>query len=216
MSESVLTAHELRASYRGRQVLRGVRLDVAAGSLVGVVGENGAGKSTLLRVLAGRQRPDGGRVICRATLGYCSQQPVLNPDLTVHQHLRYFQLAYRLPGLDRGLELLDRFAFADRLGSRVRTLSGGTRQKLHLVLALMHSPGLLLLDEPYQGFDWETYLRFWGLADELRAQGAAVLIVSHLVVDRDRLDRIHHLADGTLHEGDTGAAAGGRGRELAR
>ncbi|MCQ4083583.1 ABC transporter ATP-binding protein [Streptomyces sp. RB6PN25] len=214
MGDTVLTAHELRASYRGRQVLRGVRFDVEAGSLVGVVGENGAGKSTLLRILAGRQRPDGGSVVRRATLGYCSQQPVLNPSLTVDQHLRYFQLAYRLPGLDRALALLDRFAFTDRLGSRVRTLSGGTRQKLHLVLALMHNPGLLLLDEPYQGFDWETYLRFWRLADELRAQGTAVLVVSHLVFDRSRLDRIHHLADGTLHEAEPEAPSSRR--ELAR
>jgi ABC-type multidrug transport system ATPase subunit len=80
----------------------------------------------------------------------------------------------------------------------VNTLSGGTQQKLNLTLALMHGPRLLLLDEPYQGFDWETYLRFWDLAAELRARGCGVLIISHLVFEQHRFDTLYQLRDGRM------------------
>ncbi|MGW4109171.1 ATP-binding cassette domain-containing protein, partial [Streptomyces sp. NPDC004976] len=84
------------------------------------------------------------------------------------------------------------------LDTPVKTLSGGTSQKLNLVLALMHDPDVVLLDEPYQGFDWETYLRFWDLAQVLKDQGRTVIIVSHLAHDTGRLDVLHHLHDGLL------------------
>ncbi len=80
----------------------------------------------------------------------------------------------------------------------ISTLSGGTKQKLNLILALMHEPAVLLLDEPYQGFDWETYLRFWELAEELRARGRAVLVISHLLFDQKRFDALYRLHDGAL------------------
>ena len=81
------------------------------------------------------------------------------------------------------------------------TLSGGTRQKLSLTLALLHEPALLLLDEPYQGFDWETYLAFWDLAGELRSAGTAILVITHLVFEQERFDRICHLTAGRIEEG---------------
>lgn len=89
-------------------------------------------------------------------------------------------------------------------GSSVRAglLSGGSRQKLNLTLALMHDPDVLLLDEPYQGFDWETYLRFWELATRLRDAGRSVLVVSHLAYDIERLDQLWRLEDGRLHHQD--------------
>lgn len=82
----------------------------------------------------------------------------------------------------------------------VGTLSGGTRQKLSLTLALLHDPVVLLLDEPYQGFDWETYLAFWDLADELREAGTATVVITHLVFEDKRFDRICHLRDGQITE----------------
>jgi ABC-2 type transport system ATP-binding protein len=94
------------------------------------------------------------------TLGYCPQDPVLNDNLTVEAHLRYFAAARRLPSLHRAGDLVRRLGYEPFLGQAAGELSGGTRQKLNLTLALAHDPGVLLLDEPYQGFDWETYLRF--------------------------------------------------------
>jgi ABC-type multidrug transport system ATPase subunit len=88
--------------------------------------------------------------------------------------------------------------FARYLGYRVEDLSGGTRQKLNLALALLHDPQLLLLDEPYSGFDWETYTRFWAMAEQRRAAGAGILIVSHLLPERDRLSRVLELRDGVI------------------
>ncbi|CAM5582240.1 hypothetical protein SGRIM128S_04018 [Streptomyces griseomycini] len=116
------------------------------------------------------------------TRGYCPQHPVLDEELTVRQHLRLFQVAYRLPGPGRALQLIDVLSAAGYLDAPVKVLSGGTLQKLNLVLALMHDPDVVLLDEPYQGFDWETYLRFWDLAQELKDRGRTVVIVSHLAL----------------------------------
>jgi ABC-2 type transport system ATP-binding protein len=80
----------------------------------------------------------------------------------------------------------------------VGSLSGGTRQKLNLALALLHDPDVVLLDEPYQGFDWNTYLRFWDLAAQLRARRKAVVIITYLVFEQDRFDLLADLAAGRL------------------
>jgi ABC-2 type transport system ATP-binding protein len=129
-------------------------------------------------------------------LGYCPQDVILNDTLTVAQHLDYFAAAYGVPNMRRADELLERLAYGQYRQATVATLSGGTRQKLNLTLALMHDPRVLLLDEPYQGFDWETYLRFWDLAAELRERGCAVLIISHLLFDQQRFDALYQLRDG--------------------
>jgi ABC-2 type transport system ATP-binding protein len=188
---SVLEARGIRKSFGRHQVLAGVDLAVAAGEMIAVVGENGSGKSTLLRILAGDLRPDRGSVVTHGQTGYCPQAVVLDDALTVDQHIRYFQAAYRIGAAGR----------ADARHQPAGTLSGGTRQKLSLTLALLHEPALLLLDEPYQGFDWETYLAFWDLAGELRAAGTAILVITHLVFEQDRFDRICHLTSGRIEEG---------------
>jgi len=198
MTETVLEARQVRKSYRGHQVLRGVDLSVRPGQLVAVVGENGAGKSTLLKILAGTLGADSGEVRLAGTLGYCPQDPVLNDNLTVAQHLRYFAAARRLPSLHRAEELVRRLGYEQSRGQVAGELSGGTRQKLNLTLALAHDPGLLLLDEPYQGFDWETYLRFWDLVADLRARRRAIVIITHLVFEQDRFDVLADLSDGRL------------------
>ncbi len=106
--------------------------------------------------------------------------------------------ARRLPSLDRAEELVAQLGYAQHRREAVGTLSGGTRQKLNLTLALMHDPGVLLLDEPYQGFDWETYLRFWGLVTDLRARRKAIVIITHLVFEQDRFDLLADLSGGRL------------------
>lgn len=175
-----------------------MHLDVPPGRVLGIVGANGAGKSTLLRILVGQLAADSGTVQCRGRVGYCPQDTVLHPALTVREHVRLFQAAYRLDSCHRVWELLERLRFSESPRSRLHALSGGTRQKLNLALGLMHDPDVLLLDEPYQGFDWETYLRFWEIARTLRASGRAVVVVSHLAYDRERLDETHRLDDGVL------------------
>lgn len=208
VSRPVLRVRDVRKSYRRSPVLRGVSLDLSPGQLVGIVGENGAGKSTLLRILVGDLAPDAGVVERRGVVGSCPQDTVLHSAFSVEQHLRFFQAAYGLDNLDRAFELLDQLNCAGYRGERLEALSGGTRQKLNLVLALIHDPQVLLLDEPYQGFDWETYLRFWDLAAVLRDRGCAVLVVSHLAYDAARLDILYRLDAGILRETEQAAPSG--------
>jgi ABC-2 type transport system ATP-binding protein len=191
---------DLHKAFRGRQVLSGIEFELQSGELFGIIGENGAGKSTLLRILAGELAADRGDIIYAGTLGYCPQKIVLNDELTVEQHLRFFQRAYRLPGLLRAHELVERLGYAQHRGIRAGLLSGGTRQKLNLTIALMHDPDVVLMDEPYQGFDWDNYLNFWDIAEELRDQGRTVLIISHIAHDIERFDRLRRLRSGQLDE----------------
>jgi ABC-type multidrug transport system ATPase subunit len=207
----VLTVRDVRKTFakgppwrrRRVQVLRGASLEVRPRELVGLVGENGSGKSTLMQIVVGLLARDGGTLSVPSRLGYCPQQPMLWDKLTVAEHFELFARAY---DLDDGKaiaardRLLDELAFGTYLGYRVEELSGGTRQKLNLALALVHEPELLLLDEPYSGFDWETYVRFWEMAETRRANGMGILIVSHLLAERDRLTRVYELHDGRCEE----------------
>jgi ABC-2 type transport system ATP-binding protein len=204
---SVLCVRGLRKSFhrglpprrRTIEVLRGVDLEIRAAELVGLVGENGSGKSTLMQIVVGLLKRDAGKVERPGKLGYCPQLPMVWEKLTVGEHFQLFGRAY---GLDEKATdcaeeaLLEELQFARYRDFRVEELSGGTRQKLNLALALMHDPELLLLDEPYSGFDWETYLKFWEMSERRRNDGMGILIVSHLLAERERLDRIYSLIDG--------------------
>jgi ABC-2 type transport system ATP-binding protein len=181
------------------EVLRGAGLEVAPGELVGLVGENGSGKSVLMQIIVGLMAREGGSVERPERLGYCPQLPLLWDKLTIAEHFELFAEAYGLGddlGRRRRDQALEELGFAKYLDYRVEELSGGTRQKLNLALALLHEPQLLLLDEPYAGFDWETYLRFWEMAERRRASGMGILVVSHLLAERERLTRTYELRDG--------------------
>jgi ABC-2 type transport system ATP-binding protein len=206
-ARSVLAVHEVSKAFHGGppwrrrrvQVLRDASLEVRAGELVGLVGENGSGKSTLMQIVVGLLARDGGRVDRPERLGYCPQHPLLWDKLTVEEHFELFATAYGMSerdGRSAAADLLEELQFDHYADYRVEELSGGTRQKLNLALALMHEPQLLLLDEPYAGFDWETYLRFWEMSERRRASGMGILIVSHLLAERERLTRIYELRDG--------------------
>jgi ABC-2 type transport system ATP-binding protein len=186
---------------RAIPVLRGASLEVGAGELVGLVGENGSGKSTLMQIVVGLLKRDGGTIERPARLGYCPQLPMLWDKLTVDEHFALFARAYGLAPerAARSVDaLLSELDFAKYRGYRIEELSGGTRQKLNLALSLMHEPELLLLDEPYSGFDWETYLRFWEMSERRRDAGMGILIVSHLLAERERLDRMYELCKGRI------------------
>jgi len=197
-----LVAKDIAKAYRARDVLRGVSFEARRGEILGLVGENGAGKSTLMRILVGLVKADAGTVRLAGRIGYCDQVPQLFPDLTVAEHFTYFARAYSIAGdADwRAVrdELVAHFNFAKDTNARAGELSGGTQQKLHLSLALMHRPDVLVLDEPYLAFDWDTYLRFWSYAEARRATGTAVVVVTHIAHDRARLTRVLELREGLL------------------
>jgi len=152
-----------------------------------------------MQIIVGLLARDGGTVSIAGTTGYCPQQPLLWEKLTVREHFTIFAEAYRMTAARAESArdaLLTELAFGRYVDDLAQDLSGGTRQKLNLALALMHEPRLLLLDEPYSGFDWETYLRFWEMAERRRCEGMGILIVSHLLAERERLTRIYEIRDG--------------------
>lgn len=188
---------------RRSEVLKGASLEVRRGELVGLVGENGSGKSTLMKIVVGLLERDAGTIELDGKLGYCPQIPLLWEKLTVAEHFELFARAYELDTerAERATNgLLAELQFERYRDFRIEDLSGGTRQKLNLALALMHEPDLLLLDEPYSGFDWETYLRFWEMSERRRDAGMGILIVSHFLSERERLDRVYELRDGRCEE----------------
>jgi len=215
-AEVVLDADGLEKTYSSVlpwepdvSVLTGASLELRAGEVVGIVGENGSGKSTLMQCLVGALDPDSGTVSRPGGVGWCPQDDRLYDRLTVDETFRLFGEAHDMTdaeiadAADRLTDRLDFERFRDR---RVDRLSGGNRRKLTLSVSLMHDPDVLLLDEPYTGFDWETYLAFWDLAEDLSEQGTAVAVISHLVSEQDRFDRIYELADGELTEADDAGA----------
>ena len=177
-------------------MLEDAGLRVRAGEAVALVGENGAGKTTLLRICAGLLAPDTGSVWASGRIGYCPQEPGLLDLLTAEEHLVLFGGGIGLPrgrALTDGRRILEGFAFplADR--GVAQDLSGGTRQKLNLALALLGDPQVLLLDEPYQGFDHGTYVNFWDHLDGWRDQGKAIVVVTHMLAELGRVDRVVEL-----------------------
>lgn len=197
----IFKAEHLAKSFGGNKVLKDISFELEAGSITGIVGENGAGKSVLMEIIMGVKRADAGQFKVNGRTGYCPQRAVLFPHLTVEEHFSYFSVAY---GIERGKseerseELLQQFNYSKYRNEKISHLSGGTQQKLNLSIALLHDPRLLILDEPYNGFDWDTYQRFWEYSHLLKARGCAILMVTHLVSERKRLDRIYELENGIL------------------
>lgn len=203
----VLDARGITKSYlaglwprrRALRVLRGADLELRAGEIVGLVGENGSGKSTLMKILVGSLAREGGAIERDGSLGYCPQEPILYERLTCDEHYELFGEAYGMSRaeIERSRdELYDLLGFGKWAGAQVQELSGGTRAKLNLGLALLPDPQILLLDEPYAGFDWDTYQRFWEITRFRREAGRSLLIISHFITDEDRFDRIYDLRDG--------------------
>ena len=179
-----------------RLVLDGAELVLLPGEVVALVGENGAGKTSLLRICAGLLAADAGTLVRRGRIGYCPQQPALFDHLTAREHLVLFG---RAAGLDRasalreGDDLLAEFGFRGADATVAKEMSGGSRQKLNLALALFGHPEVLLLDEPYQGFDHGTYVDFWEHVHRWREKNVAVAIVTHMLTELWRVDRVVEL-----------------------
>ena len=189
-------ARNLDKSYRGRRVLDSVDVELRDGEAVLLMGPNGSGKSTLLRILAGLLAPDRGEVMVDGRIGYAPQDGGLLDQLKPAEH---FALFGRPRGLTREEAVQEGRRLAEQLGwDALRApvagaLSGGTRQKLNVVLAALGEPDVLLLDEPYQGLDLDSVQRFWELLWDWRDGGRCAFVVSHAHDAIERADAVLEL-----------------------
>jgi ABC-type multidrug transport system ATPase subunit len=153
----VITARGLSKRYGEKRVLEGVDLDVERGGFVLVTGPNGSGKTTLLRLCAGLAAPTGGELqvsVERQAIGYLGHEPLVYRELTALENLDMYGRLYRIPERrERVGMLLERFGLWRARNDRAGSLSRGMLQRLALSRALLHEPGLLLLDEPYSALD---------------------------------------------------------------
>jgi ABC-type multidrug transport system ATPase subunit len=193
-----LRAEGIGKRYGRRQVLRDVSLTVRSGQIVAIVGANGCGKTTLLRICAGLLSPDAGTVTVQGTLAYSPQEAGTSPYLLPDEH---FVLVGAGRGLARDRARAVGRAWADHLGwhdvgaTLAGRLSGGTRQKLNLVMTTLTEPDVLLLDEPYQGFDRGAYVNLWEQLWRLRDDGKAIVVVTHLLNQLDQVDVVLDLTE---------------------
>ena len=200
--------------------LAGVSFKAGRGEVLGLLGPDGAGKSTLMRLLSGVMSPDEGQISiagkdvvhnpesAKPHLGYLPQRFALYVDLSVSENLRF---AAELFGVnkreyreraDRLLAITRLAPFTDRLAGK---LSGGMKQKLGLMCALIHTPEVVLLDEPTTGVDPASRRDFWELIHDLPAQGVTVLVSTPYMDEAERCDRLVLLNRGKLLADDTPA-----------
>jgi Cu-processing system ATP-binding protein len=204
----MIRVHDVVKSFGALPVLRGVNLTLAPGRVTAIVGPNAAGKSTLIRCILGLVRPTGGTITLadgrdarlpasRASLGYMPQQPSFPDNLTGHEVLAMLD-ALR-PDVVPDSTLLERFQIAEQLHKPVRTLSGGTRQKLSAVIAFRYRPSILILDEPTAGLDPLAASVFKSAIVAARDAGATILLTTHVVAELAVLaDDIAFLMDGVI------------------
>lgn len=195
--------------YGRRVVLPGVDLAFPAGQITAVVGPNAAGKSTLLKCVLGLARPDRGEVLLdgrrlngdpslRRALGYMPQQPAFPEHLTGAEVLRLVS-ALRGDEAPEDEDLFEAFRLRPALGTPVRAMSGGTRQKLSAAVAFLYRPRLLVLDEPTAGLDPVASGALKEKIAEAARRGATVLLTSHLLPEMEELaDRVVYLVEGEV------------------
>ncbi|WP_405062422.1 ABC transporter ATP-binding protein [Kribbella sp. NBC_01505] len=195
-----------------REVLHGVSFDLRAGSVTGLLGPSGCGKTTLIRAIVGLQArvtgsvsvlgsPAGSKGL-RGRIGYVTQEPSVYGDLTVVENLRFFAsvLGTGADDVQRVVDAVDLRSHAD---VRVDRLSGGQRSRASLAAALLGSPELLVLDEPTVGLDPVLRRDLWELFHRLAADGATLLVSSHVMDEAVRCDRLLLMRDGELLADET-------------
>lgn len=193
--------------------LDGLDLEVQRGEVFAVLGPNGCGKSTLFRVLSTLVPPQQGRVALlgcelprdtrqvRSQLGVVFQSPGLDKKLTVAENILVQASLYGIPLVEarrRMRELLERLDLTGRADERTETLSGGLRRRAELAKGLLHRPRLVLLDEPSTGLDPGARRDLWRCLQELRSEGATVLLTTHLLDEAERSDRLAIIDQGRL------------------
>jgi ABC-2 type transport system ATP-binding protein len=192
---------ELTVRFGDHLALDGVTVDAPAGRVTGVVGGDGAGKTTLLRCLVGAVAPDAGEVRRPPArrIGYLSSTSGTYPDLSVEENLAFAATAYGLPPTQarmRVAEYLERTGLAAARDRLAGNLSGGMRQKLGVIRAMVHGPELLVLDEPTTGIDPVSRSDLWWLIARASAEGAAVVLSTAYLDEAERASWLLALDDG--------------------
>ncbi len=231
---AIVQANDVYVRFGPHVAVGGVSLSLGGGDLLGLIGPNGAGKTTLLRALCGLQPVTSGtvrllgevltpeRADLLAHLGFTSDTPPSYEGMTVRQFLRFVGLGYGLPDheIDERIAFwLEKVWLAEKADAKIRHLSRGMRQRVGLARTLLPNPQLVVLDEPAAGLDPAGRVQFRQLLVDLRAQGKALVVSSHILADM--ADYCTHIGimsagrlvrQGTVDEVTATAAAGGRCR----
>jgi lipopolysaccharide export system ATP-binding protein len=216
----LLATDKLIKEYRRRRVVNGVSITVAPGEIVGLLGPNGAGKTTTFNMVVGVIKPDGGTVQfqqhditglpmhkrARLGMGYLTQEPSIFRKLTVEQNILAILETCRMSRQERAIRLkylLDELDMARLAKSMAYTLSGGEKRRLEITRALVTSPKLLLLDEPFSGIDPIAVYEVQKIVRRLKERGLGILITDHNVRETLKLvDRAYLIHKGeVVYEG---------------
>ena len=194
-----------------KTVVNGIDLQVRRGEIYGFLGPNGSGKTTFIRMLCGLLTPDAGRGTClgydvltqqaqiKRHVGYMTQRFSFYEDLSIRENLDFIARIYAVPNRRTAVQQsLERLGLANRSHQLAGQLSGGWKQRLALAACLIHSPQLLLLDEPTAGVDPKARRDFWEEIHRLAADGLTVLITTHYMDEAERCHRLAYLAYGDL------------------
>jgi ABC-type multidrug transport system ATPase subunit len=199
----MLAIRDVHKSYGAVHALSGVDLEVESGEILALLGPNGAGKTTLVSIVAGLRRPDRGCVwvngieataqpqLARRHLGLAPQETGIYPTVSVRDNLHFFGELAGLRGQrlrKRIAEVAEAFSLTELLARKGQTLSGGEARRLHTAMAVLHSPSLLLLDEPTTGVDVQTRNRLLELVKSLAKEGSAVVYSTHYLPEVEQLD----------------------------
>jgi ABC-2 type transport system ATP-binding protein len=207
MPDTAIKIEDLHVVRGGRPVLHGLNLQVAGGSVTGLLGPSGCGKSTLMRAIVGVQIVQAGQVsvlgehagspTLRRRVGYLTQVPSVYADLSIAENLRYFAAILNV-GEQRIGEVVQTVGLAGREQQVVASLSGGERSRVSLATALLGDPELLVLDEPTVGLDPVLRAELWGTFRELAQAGSTLLISSHVMDEAGKCDELLLMREGAL------------------
>jgi ABC-2 type transport system ATP-binding protein len=213
MNNAAIQIDSLEKTYAGgKRALSGVTFDVPRGQIFGLLGPNGAGKSTIINILSGMVKKTGGSASvwgfdidehprnARASIGIVPQEILFDPFFTPFEALELQAGLYGVPkSKRRSMELLRAVHLEDKANAYARTLSGGMKRRLLVAKAMVHSPPVLVLDEPTAGVDIELRQQLWAYVRELNAQGVTIVLTTHYLEEAEELcDRIAIINHGKL------------------